>query len=211
MVPYRAGMRLTVHRVPFSTNVERIALAAAFKGIAIDWVDHDAADRGTLRERTGQDLVPVLEECDGTLITDSPIILARRETLVPTPALWPAAARERAVADLFVAWFNRVWKHAPNALADGGPPDPTDAPVLAAELAASRDVFEALLTGRDHLLSDGFGIADVVAFPFLQYAVHLAPEDPDDFHRVLHEGLRLGDGYPGLKAWIARVDARPRA
>ena len=28
-----------------------------------------------------------------------------------------------------------------------------------------------LLAGRDHLLSDGFGVADAIAFPFLKYAV----------------------------------------
>lgn len=204
-------MRLTVHRVPFSTNVERIALGAAHKGVAIDWVDHDAADRRAVIALTGQELVPVLVEPGGRVVSDSPVILARLEQLVPDPPLWPADPRERAVADLFVAWFNRVWKLAPNTLSGGGPADPDEAPALWAELSGSRDRFEALLTGREHLLGERLGIADVIAYPFLKYAVRLEPDDPDDFHAVLHRGLELQGRYPNLAAWIARVDALPRA
>jgi hypothetical protein len=47
-------VRIVVHRIPFSTNVERVALAAAHKGIAVDWVDHDAADRSAITELSGQ-------------------------------------------------------------------------------------------------------------------------------------------------------------
>ena len=35
---------LRVHRIPFSTNVERVALAAGHKGVPVTWVDHDAAE-----------------------------------------------------------------------------------------------------------------------------------------------------------------------
>ena len=67
-------MSLRVYRVPFSTNVERIALAAAYTGVAIDWIDVDPDDRGVLEQVSGQRLVPVLE-VDGEVITDSPVIL----------------------------------------------------------------------------------------------------------------------------------------
>lgn len=210
MVPYGSPMRLTVHRVPFSTNVERVALAAAHKGIAIDWIDHPNADRSAIRALSGQDFVPVLEDPDGSVVVDSPVILARLEALVPEPPLWPRAPRERAAADIFLAWFNRVWKRAPNAIAAAGDPAASD-PALAAELRGSLALFEGLLEGREHLLSDAFGVADVIAFPFLKYAVRLQPDDPDPFHHVLHRELALGDEHPRLAAWIARVDARPRA
>ena len=36
---------ISVHRIPFSTNVERVALAAGHKGVELEWVDHDDDDR----------------------------------------------------------------------------------------------------------------------------------------------------------------------
>ena len=50
---------MRVLRIPFSTNVERVALALAHKGVAVEWVEVDAADRSPVRELSGQDLVPV--------------------------------------------------------------------------------------------------------------------------------------------------------
>jgi glutathione S-transferase len=194
-------MRLTVHRIPFSTNVERVALAAAHKGIAVEWVDHDPADRSAIRALSGQEFVPVAE-LDGQVIVDSPVILRELERRVPDPPLWPAEPARRAEADVFVDWFNRVWKIAPNRMADQAD---------AAELRGSLDRFEALLTGRDFLLGDSFGIADVIAFPFLKYAASIEPDDPDRFHHVLAEHLALEDDYERLRGWIARCDALPRA
>ena len=193
-------MQLRVHRVPFSTNVERVALAAAHKGIAVDWVDHADDDRAAIRALSGQDFVPVAE-LDGRVIADSPVILRELEERVPEPPLWPSEPARRAEADVFVDWFNRVWKIAPNRMQEGD----------AEELRGSLDRFEALLDGRDFLLGAGFGIADVIAFPFLKYAVSIAPGDPDPFHHVLAEHLALGDGYGRLRGWIARCDALPRA
>jgi glutathione S-transferase len=86
---------LRVHRIPFSTNVERIALATAHKGIAVEWVDHDAADRSAIRALSGQDFVPVAE-IDGRVLSDSPVILRELERLVPEPPLWPQAPARRA-------------------------------------------------------------------------------------------------------------------
>jgi glutathione S-transferase len=73
------------------------------------------------------------------------------------------------------------------------------------------DVFENLLQERDYLYGE-FGIADVIAFPFLKYAVFgLPPADDEVFHRVLAEHMPLGDGYPRLRGWSQRVDAHPRS
>jgi glutathione S-transferase len=193
-------MALRVHRIPFSTNVERVALAAAHKGIAIEWVDQDPADRSAIRALSEQDFVPVAE-IDGRVVVDSPVILRELERLAPDPPLWPAEPARRAEADVFVDWFNRVWKIAPNRMAAGD----------AQELRGSLERFEALLDGRDFLLGDELGIADVIAFPFLKYAAGIEPGDPDRFHHVLAENLALGGGYPRLRGWLARCDALPRA
>jgi glutathione S-transferase len=192
---------LRVHRIPFSTNVERVALAAGHKGLDVEWVDHDPADRSAIRRLSGQELVPVAE-IDGEVVFDSTRIVQRLEELEPESPLYPRDARTRAEVDVFVEWFNEVWKGPPNAIASG------DAdPALRDRLVAWQGVFEDLLDGRDYLLGE-FGAADVFAFPFLKYAgAEPDPADADPFHAVLRE-------LPApscLKAWVARVDSRPRA
>jgi glutathione S-transferase len=206
-------MALRVYRIPFSTNVERVALAAGYKGVEIDWVDVDEADRSPVEAVSGQSLVPVL--VDGAeIVTDSPVILRRLEERFPEPPLYPREAARRAEVEVFVDWFNRVWKRPPNLIADEEAKPKPDAALIAelgGRMRASLDTFEALLDGRDYLYGE-FGIADVVAFPFLKYAVLGLPEgDGDPFHAILVEHQPLGNGHPRLRAWVHRVDARPRA
>ena len=203
---------LRLYRIAFSTNVERVALALAHKGIEVEWVDVDPADRTPIRKVSGQDLVPVLVEEDGSVTYDSTRILARLEELHPDPPLYPRDPARRAEVEVFLDWFNRVWKRPPNALdAELGQAEPDTALVakLAAELAASRDVFEGLLAGRDHLFG-GFSVADCAAFPFLRYARYSDPEDEERFHLILIEHLRPLDDHPRLAAWLERMERRPR-
>jgi glutathione S-transferase len=196
---------LRVHRIPFSTNVERVAIAAGLKGLRVDWVDHDPADRGAIRALSGQDLFPVAELPGGRLLHDSPIILRALDELAPDPPLWPAEPAARATADVFAEWFNQVWKGPPNRIADGA-----ERPGDRAWLAASRDVFEGLLAGRPFLLGDRPEIADVLAYPFLRYGRGVQPGDDDAFHGVLAEYLEPS-GHPNLDAWLDRCAALPQA
>lgn len=62
-----------------------------------------------------------------------------------------------------------------------------------------------------YLMGDAFTAADVCAFPFVKYSAGRDPGDDERFHRILEEHQPLGDGFPALRAWIARVDAHPRA
>jgi glutathione S-transferase len=195
---------IRVYRIPFSTNVERVALAAGHKGVPIEWVDVDADDRSPVEAVSGQRLVPVLVTDDDEVIADSPAILEWLETRFPDPPLLPRDPARRAEVRVFADWFNQVWKRAPNAIADLGATD-----ALSAEMRAHVEGFEALLQGRDYLFGD-FGLADVTAFPFLKYAVLGLPADDDElFHRVLVEYQPLRDDSP-LHAWVLRVDAHPR-
>jgi hypothetical protein len=52
------ALDLTGYRIPFSTNVERVALAAGHKGLTVEWVDVDPADRSPVEAASGQALVP---------------------------------------------------------------------------------------------------------------------------------------------------------
>src|SRR4029453_16638208 len=61
------GRMIRVWRIPFSTNVERVALALGHKGLAVEWGDGDPPHPTPVREVSGQDLVPVLEE-DGRIL-----------------------------------------------------------------------------------------------------------------------------------------------
>lgn len=181
-----------------------MALAAGHKAVAIDWIDVDPDDRSQVEEVSGQRLVPVLV-ADDDVVPDSPVILEWLEARHPDPPLLPADPARRAEVRVFCHWFNRVWKRAPNAVADHGP-----TPELAAEMLAHVELFEALLSGRDYLFG-AFGLADVTAFPFLKYAVFgTHPDDDDPFHRVLVDYQPLAEDS-ALRAWANRVDAHPRS
>lgn len=204
---------IRVWLIPFSTNVERISLALGHKGVSAEAVEVDPADRSEVVRISGQELVPVAD-FDGEIVADSPAILRRIEELHPDPPLWPAAPSRRAELDLFIDWFNRVWKVAPNAIAaelerNARAPSPIDA--HAAEMRAALDIFEALLDGRPYLFGDELSAADCIAFPFLRYAAMRDPADDELFHRVLEDYQPLDDAHPNLAAWIGRVDAHPRA
>src|SRR3954453_597547 len=116
-------MALRVYRIPFSTNVERVALAAGHKGLAIEWVDVDPDDRSVLQQLSGQSLVPVLVDGDDrvsdspvivpllgggdAVVFDWPVIVALLEARPPDPPLFPADEARRAEVELFIDWFNR--------------------------------------------------------------------------------------------------------
>jgi glutathione S-transferase len=205
VVPPQALVLIRCYRIPFSTNVERVALAAGHKGLAIDWIDVDPDDRAAVKAVSGQLLVPVLVAGD-EVIVDSPQILDWLEERFPQPPLLPRDPARRAEVRVFADWFNRVWKGFPNALNDGI----GDAAEHAAEMRRAVDTFEALLAGRDFLFGD-FGLADVTAFPFLKYAsLGRAHGDDDTFHAVLAEQMPLRPDSP-LHAWVARVDSLPRS
>jgi len=204
---------IRIWSIPFSTNVERVSLALAHKGLTAEAVEVDPEDRSELVRVSGQEFVPVAE-FDGEVVADSPAILRRLEELHPDPPLWPSAPARRAELDIFIDWFNRVWKVPPNAIAEmleGDAPDQFAIDAHAAEMAAALGAFEALLAGRPYLFGDTLSAADCIAFPFLKYAAFRDPADDELFHRVLEDYQRLGDSHPRLAEWIARVDANPRA
>ena len=198
---------LRVYRIPFSTNVERIALAAACKGIELEWIDVDPEDRSAVVAVSGQPLVPVLDH-EGRIVFDSTAILYYLDELGPEPRLF----RTREI-EIFVDWFNRVWKVPPNEIEAewlNPEPDATRVAELGAEMTRALDLFERLLAGREHLFGD-FSAADCAAFPFLKYALDDNEDDSEPFHQILREFQPLGEEHARLAAWIRRVDEYPRA
>jgi glutathione S-transferase len=206
---------MRVYRIPYSTNVERVALALAHKSIPVDWVDVDPADRSPVVELSGQELVPVLEADHGEIVVDSMRIVDWLEKRRPDPPLWPASRRRHAEVDVFVEWFNLAWKVPPNAMAaelERDAPDDARIHELGEMMRGWLHLFEDMLDGRDWLMGEAFGAADICAFPFLKYGVlEPAADDPERFHRVLADNLPIAGAFPALEAWIHRVDGRPRA
>jgi glutathione S-transferase len=198
--------------IPYSTNVERVTLALGYKGVDAEIEIVDRSDRTRVRELSGQDLVPVLLDGE-SVISDSTAILAHLEHRNPQPPLFPQDRRLRDEVDVFVQWFNQVWKGPPNEIdamgaGDHGSPRWED---LSAWLAGSLDLFEGLLTGRSYLFGDAFGVADCIAFPFVKYAVlPPATDDDDTFHRTLADHLVSSEKHNALGSWIERVDGKPR-
>ena len=203
---------LRLYRALFSTNVERVALALAYKGLEAESVVISYEDRTPVVKVSGQGLVPVLVDGD-EVIPDSVRILRYLEAKWPDPPLFPRQAARRAELDVFLDWFNEVWKLAPTTSETERerelPAEEVVAP-HAARMRASLELFEAMLDGRDHLFGDDLSAADCAAFPFLKYGKLRDPADDELFHRILENNLRLDGGHPRLSAWIDRVNARPR-
>jgi glutathione S-transferase len=190
-------------RIPYSTNCERLSLAAGATGLSLEWIDVDAYDRSPVVEVSGQPRVPVAE-IDGEIVVGSLEIIGR-----VAPGLWPPDPRARAQVDVFLQWFERVWLHPIGILWT----ESTDDARLAragSRLERSADTFEALLDGPDFLFGS-LTVADIAAYPFLKYATDDAnPEDDYEIHHLMRRHQST-EGRPRLAAWIDRVSALPHA
>ena len=201
-----------IYRAPWSTNCERIALALAHKDLETESVWIDYADRSLVEAVSGQPLVPVVD-FGGEIVHDSARILGRLEQLHPEPPLYPAERTRRAELEIFIEWFNAVWKRPPNEIERilGLPEtDPEQIAELSALMDEWLDFFESMLQGRQYLFGDDFSAADCTAYPFLKYAAGRDPADDELFHRILDEHQSV-EGRPKLAAWIGRVASRPQA
>jgi maleylpyruvate isomerase len=203
---------IRLYRAAWSTNCERVTLALGHKGLEAESIWIEYSDRSPVEQVSGQPLVPVVD-FDGEIVHDSPGIIARLDELHPDPPLYPADRARRAELDVFVEWFQHVWKRPPNEIERilGLPEtDPDHIARLSQLMSEWLDFFESMLQGRDHLFGDEFSAADCIAYPFLKYAKGRDPEDDELFHRILDEHQSV-EGRPALAAWIERIAGRPGA
>jgi glutathione S-transferase len=191
-----------VWRIPYSTNVERVAIAAGVTGVAVEWVDVSAYDRSPVKEVSGQGRVPVAE-LDGEIVVGSLAIIER-----VAPGLWPSEPRLRAQVDVFLDWFERVWMHPLGVLFSDD--DEGRRQRAGVRLERSLDRFEALLDGPAFLFGE-LTVADIAAYPFLKYATDDEnPEDDYEIHHLMRRYQSL-EGRPRVAAWLDRISALPRA
>lgn len=186
--------------IPWSTNCERVSLAAAFAGVDLQWTLVPFDDRTLIEELSGQKGVPVAE-LDGRIVAGSLEIVGRI-----APGLWPADPRTRALVDVFLEWFDRIWLHPLGVL--WRDPDEERKARAAKRLDRSIDRFEAMLDA-DYLFGP-FSVADVAAYPFLKYATDTNLEDDYDIHEIMRASLSVA-GRPRVAAWLDRVSQMPGA
>lgn len=207
---------LTLYRISHSTNVERVALALAHKKLAAESIVVPDDDRARVRRVSGQDLVPVLVDGDRVVVDSMTIVRYLEDQYPDAPRLYPADPARRAECDLFIEWFNGVYKHAPNAIEaelerPEGERDMRLVGALGARLQAHLGLFERLLSGRDYLLADKLSAADLAAFPFVKYATRDASVTGHLFHEILARYQKPGSSHPRVVGWIDRIDRLPRA
>ena len=116
---------------------------------------------------------------------------------------------------MFIGWFERVYKAAPNAIeARAREGRPTDALIERARRGDERTAStssRACSPAATIWSSAQLTAADFVAYPFLKYALDRDPADTELFHLILDDHQPLGDSHPNLRAWIERIGALPRA
>lgn len=203
---------IRLYGFPRSLNVERVAIALAHKDLPTEVTAIDPADRTPVREISGQDLVPVIDD-GGTIVHDSTAILRHLESRYPEEPLFPADPARRAEMDVFLDWFNRVWKRPPNVIAaelEKPAPDRALIDRMGAEITATLDLFEALLAGRHYLMGETLSAADCAAYPFLKYVDFQDPEDSHRFHQILREYETRGGDHRRLETWLGRMAGHPQ-
>lgn len=184
--------------IPWSTNCERVSIAAALAGVEVDWTLVTFDDRTLIEELSGQKGVPIAD-LDGKIVVGSLEIVGRI-----APQLWPADPRTRALVDTYLEWFDRIWLHPLGVL--WRDQDEDRKARAAKRLDRSLERFEALLEG-DYLFGE-LSVADVAAYPFLKYATDTNPADDYDIHEIMRRSLSV-DGRPRIAAWLDRIAALP--
>lgn len=205
------GNILKLYNTPMpAPNPRRVRIFLAEKGVSIPLEDV-ALVRGEhkspshiARNSLGQ--TPVLELEDGSHLSESISICRYLESVYPEPNLFGETGREQAEIDM---WLRRIefqvmspagmfWRHA----------HPFTAKVVVPQYqefgASNRAHYEQAmmwldgeLSRRDYLAGGRFTVADICGLTSVDFASWI--------------GLPIPEGAAHVKAWHARVSARPSA
>ncbi|MCL4673748.1 MAG: glutathione S-transferase family protein [Sphingomonadaceae bacterium] len=190
-------------------NPRRVRIFAAEKGIALPTRDlsilageHKSEEFRALNPR-GQ--TPALQLDDGTVIAESVAICRYLEATNPEPPLFGRDARGQALVEM---WNRRVemilmppvgavWVHThpftarlPGRNAEWGE---SNRP----RVDEAMRFFDEALAGREFLAADHYTVADILLLTTIDFAGFIGIEMPADLSH--------------LRAWHARVSARPSA
>lgn len=190
-------------------NPRRVRIFAAEKGIALPTRDLSIPDREHKSDEfialnpRGQ--TPALQLDDGTVIAESVAICRYLEGLQPEPPLFGRDAKEQALVEM---WSRRVemilmppigavWVHThpftarlPGRNAEWGEANRP-------RVDEAMRFFDASLAGREFLVADHFTNADILLLTTIDFAGFI--------------GIPVPEELSSLRAWHARVSARPSA
>jgi glutathione S-transferase len=197
----RVSEAVTVYGMKASGNCYKLQLLLEQLGRPYRWVEVDSTSGAT---RTPEFLaknpngkVPLLELADGRLLPESNAILC---FLAEGSALLPSDAWQRAQV---LQWlFFEKYSHVPYiAVArfvarwlPAGHPRQAELPRLRERGHQALAVMEQTLARQDFLAPCGYSIADIALYAYT--------------HESHVGGIHL-DAYPGIRAWLARVESQP--
>jgi glutathione S-transferase len=194
-------------------NPHMVRMFAAEKGLTLETVEVDLMGGENRRPPYAETVnpagqTPALVLDDGTVIAEITVICEYLEERHPTPALIGATPEERAETRM---WTRRIDLNICEPLANGfraaeGRRIFENRMKLvgaegAAELKAiARDRLlwlDGQMQGQEFICGDRFSLADVLLFTFLAFGAQVGQPIPEEASWV--------------KAWFARVQARPSA
>ena len=152
--------------------------------------------------------IPILEESDGNLISDSSVICDYLENVHPNPALYPSDYRDRAKALWFEEYADTLltqvcaqvfWRYIIIPIRSGQPADQAEIDTFCEEnYPGAFDYLESVAPEGSGLVNNQFGIADIA----VAAAVRLL-----DLAGAPLDAKR----WPGFVAYYQRVITRPSA
>ncbi len=200
---------MKLYTSPYAPSPRRVRMYAAEKGIALELVSVDIAQRETQSPAflainpAGE--TPVLELDNGQRLTESIAICRYLDETHAGPDLFGATVEERASVN---QWIDRlmfrlyvpmthVFRHSHAFWAGRIPQVPAYGEVARAQVLAELTALDRHLEQREYVARDSFSMADIVGFVAL------------DFGKVV--GIRVRDEWPHLTQWYSAIRSRPSA
>jgi glutathione S-transferase len=189
-------MSLTIYGDPHSGNCLKVKWTADRLGLQYQWVDIDVLGGGArtaaFRQLNPAAQVPTVVLADGRTLAQSNAIilhLAEGSSLIPADSYLKAKMHE---------WmFWEQYSHEPYVavrrfhLAYLGKPEAELDPRLEERGHAALARMESWLSAADYLVGEGLSLADIALVAYT---------------RVAHEGGFDIRAYPGVDAWVKRVE-----
>lgn len=201
---------MKLYSAPLSLFARKVEIALAEKGLPFERVMAPFTQTEGYRPKLPEVLagnpkgqVPVLED-DGLVLFDSTLIFEHLEDAYPTPPLYPAAAREKAMCRLHELYADEIMLVPLRALMYRSGPRSTDPERRTRDREEAKRA-EIVITdhygeierrlGERDFLCGMFTVADIAVFMMVLYSLRLA-------------GPPI-TGHPRLAAWYERVAVRP--